>query len=207
MSDAHLSTTELVRWRDDGAGDRDRIVGHLAVCAVCRHAAAELEQERPADVAPSRFDPKEFVPAGYRAGARPAAPKTFTRLVYVAAAAVVVMAAVLVPAWLRDRADSTVRGGDTAVVLVRPVDATVALSDLAFEWKAEPGFERFRLTVVAVADPGKPVIDREVTATRYVPTDDERRRLSSGQSLHWFVEYRNAAGVVGTSPSARFTLR
>lgn len=51
MADAHLSSAELVAWRDAGTGDRDRIVTHLAACAACRHAAAELERERPAESA------------------------------------------------------------------------------------------------------------------------------------------------------------
>ncbi len=206
MSDAHLSTTELVRWRDDGEGDRDRIVGHLAVCALCRRAAAELERERPADAAPARFDPKEFVAAGYRAGSRPP-PRATLRLAYVAAAAVVVLAAVLLPSWLRDRSDSALRGGDASLVLVAPVAATIAAQDVVFEWKAERAVDRFRITIVAIDAPGTPLIDREVSGTRYTPTEEERARLRPGQALHWFVEYRDAGGVVATSPAARFTVR
>jgi hypothetical protein len=207
MSDAHLSTSELVRWRDDGVGDRDRIVAHLAACAACRRAAAELERERPADGEPTRFDPQEFVAAGYQPASRGRVPQTGRRLVYLAAAAAVLLAAVLIPSWLRDRADSAVRGGESPVVLVRPVDSTVPVRDLTFEWKTDRGADRFRLTVVAIDAPARPLIDREVTGTQYVPADDERRQLPQGQPLHWFIEYRDASGVIGTSPAARFTLR
>jgi hypothetical protein len=207
VSDAHLSTSELVRWRDAGVGDRGRIVAHLATCAVCRHAAAELERNSPAESVPARFDPKDYVQAGYRAGARTPQTRSTVRLAYLAAAAVILLAAAILPLWLRDRSDSALRGGAAAVVLVRPVDATVAVQDLVFEWKAEPGADRFHLTIVAIDEPGKPLIDREVSGNQYTPTDEERARLRPGRALHWFVEYRDPGGGTGTSPAARFTLR
>jgi hypothetical protein len=207
MSDAHLSTSELVRWRDEGLGDRDRIVAHIAGCAVCRRAAADLERDRPAEAAPVHLQADDFVSAGYRAGShlRPAQWKT--RAMSLAAAAAIVLAVTLVPSFLRDRSESTLRGGDARVVLVRPVDADVPAQDLAFEWKADPSVDRIRLTVIAIDEPATPLIDREVSGSRYAPTEDERGRLRTARPLHWFIEYRDAGGVSGTSPSARFTLR
>jgi hypothetical protein len=208
MADPHLSPSELTRWRDEGAGDRDRIVGHLATCAVCRHLAADLERERPPEDAAARFHPQDFVPEGYRVGSRrmpgSALPR---RLAYLAAAAAIVLAAVYLPPWLRDRSTSSLRGGDAPVVLVRPVDSTVPSQDLAFEWTAASGLDRLRLHVVAIDDPATPLIDREVSGTRYEPTADERRRLQPGKELHWFVEYRGGGTAAGTSPAARFRVR
>jgi hypothetical protein len=207
MSDAHLSPTELVRWRDHGEGDRDRIVAHLAVCAVCRHAAANLERERPAEAAPARFAPGDFVPAGYRAGPRAPLPRPAMRAAYLATAAVIALAVLVVPMWLRQRSDPAFRGATVPVELNRPVASVVDVQELVFEWTAAPGIDRFRLTVVAIDQPSTPLIDRDVTGTRYAPTDEERKRLHAGQSLHWFVEYRGANGVTGTSPAVRFSLR
>jgi hypothetical protein len=207
MSEAHLSPSELVQWRDAGVGDRERIVAHIAACAVCRRAAADLERERPAEAAAARFDAQDFVPAGYRAGWRGRRAPWTTRAASLAAAAAIVLAVILVPWFLRDRTDSTLRGGDARVALVRPVDVEIRTPDLAFEWKAEAGVDRIRLTVIAIDAPAKPLIDREVTGSRYVPTDDERGRLPAGQPLHWFIDYRDASGATGTTPATRFSVR
>jgi hypothetical protein len=207
MADAHLSHSELTRWRDQGEGDRDRIIAHLATCPACRHAAAELERERPLDGQASQLRPQDFVARGYAAGSRPGLTRTTSRLVYLAAAAVIVLAAVLAPSWWRARSDSALRGDATTVTLIGPVDATVSAPDLTFEWSAAAGIDRLRLHVVAIDDPAKPLIDREVSGTRYEPTADERSHLPSGSDLHWFIEYRDAATATGTSPAARFRLR
>jgi hypothetical protein len=194
----------LTRWRDHGEGDRDRIIAHLAVCAACRHVAAELERERPIATVSSQFDPREFVAQGFRAWTRAGTSRAMPRLVYVAAAAVLVLAAVLVPSWWRTRSDSTLRGGGTAVTLIRPVDTTTSVADLAFEWRAEPGVDRLRLHLVSIDAPEKPLIDREVSGTRYEPTADERAQLQPGRELHWFIEYREGGATTGTSPAASF---
>lgn len=208
MSDVHLSSSELMRWRDEGAGDRDRIVAHLAVCAVCRRMAGDLERERPPEAgSPVRFRPEDFVSEGYRASSRRVLSSAASRLVYLAAAAGIVLAAMFLPSWLRERSDSVVRGGTAPIVLVRPVDSTVSAQDLAFEWRANTGVDRFRLHVIAIDDPARPLIEREVSGTRYEPTQDERSRLQPGRELHWFIEYRGAGTATGTSPAARFRLR
>jgi hypothetical protein len=204
MADAHLSTAELQRWRDEGAGDRAHIVGHLAACPACRQTAADLERDRPADGMPERFDPRDFAPAGYRAGPRQAVSRG--RLAWMAAAAALVVGVVSVPLLLRDRPGSTLRGGADAVTLVRPVDTPVARKDVAFEWRVSSGVEVVRLTVTTLDGAAAPLIERDVSGTRYVPTDEERGRLRPGQAIHWFVDYREAGGATGTSPAARFTL-
>jgi hypothetical protein len=112
----------------------------------------------------------------------------------------------IVPTWLRNRSESAARGGGPPLVLVSPVDSSVAVQDLAFEWKADAGVDRVRLFVVALDDPAKPIIDREITGTRYEPAPDERSRLQAGRELHWFLEYRDGSATA-TSPAARFRLR
>jgi hypothetical protein len=207
MADVHLSVSELTRWRDRGEGDRDRIIAHLAVCGACRHTAAELERDRPLDGEASQFRPQDFVARGYGAGSRSGLSRATSRYLYVAAAAVLVVAAAVAPSWWRGRSDSAFRGDANAVTLVRPIDATVSATDLAFEWTTGSGVDRLRLHVVAIDDPSKPLIDRDVTGTRYEPTADERSRLQSGRELHWFIEYRDSATATGTSPAAGFRVR
>jgi hypothetical protein len=210
VSDQHLSRSELAGWRDHGAGDRDRVVAHLAGCEACRHLAAELERDRPLDAGalPERFPPRDFVPMGLRAGGRKArvsaGPRRFA---YLAAAASLALAVLVVPAWLRDRSDPVVRGDGAVVAPVRPVDATIATGTLTFEWTAAANAGALRLYVVALDDAGTPLIDRDVSGTRYEPTADERSRLQAGREYHWFVEYRGGGAGAGTSASARFRLR
>lgn len=204
MADAHLSTADLLRWRDQGAGDRARIVAHLASCSACRLTAAELERERPADAPPARFDPQDFAPAGHRAFRRHGVSRI--RLAWMAAAAALVVAAIWIPARLWDGSGSTLRGGQVPVTLVRPVGTSVTVRDLTFEWKPDAGVEVVRLTVTTLDGAATPLIEREVTGTHYAPTAEERGRLRPGQPIHWFVDYREAGGSTGTSPAARFTL-
>jgi hypothetical protein len=209
MSETHLSRSELVGWRDEGLGDRDRIIAHLADCGPCRHLAAELERERPmeAGASPTRFRPQDFVATGRRAGrSSPQAVNSPRRLGYLAAAASVVLAAVVVPMWLRQSTESALRGGGAVVAPVAPVDRSVAASGLTFEWTAGATAGPLRLVVVALDDAGAPVIDHDVTGTRYTPTADERGRFRAGREYHWFVEYRGAGAGAGVSASARFRI-
>jgi hypothetical protein len=204
MPDAHLSTADLLRWRDDGAGDRARIVTHLASCAACRQTAAELERDRQADGGPEHFDPRDFVPTGHRAFTPRSGSRA--RLAWIAAAAAVVVAALWIPTRFGDRSDSTLRGSGAPVTLVRPVGAAVNRGDVVFEWTLQTGVEAVRLTVTTLDGAATPLIERDVSGTRYAPTDEERGRLPPGQTIHWFVDYREAGGTTGTSPAARFTL-
>jgi hypothetical protein len=211
MPETHLSRAELTGWRDHGAGDRDRLVAHLAACATCRHLAAELERERPLEpgAQPERFRAQDFVAAGRRAGrASPRSVSTPRHLAYLAAAAGLVLAAVIVPLRLRQSSPSALRGDGAAVVTPRhPADETVAADTLAFEWTAAPNAGTLRLSAVALDDPGTPLIDRDVTGTRYTPTADERSRFRAGREYHWFLEYRGGGAGAGTSAAARFRLR
>jgi hypothetical protein len=198
MSDVHLSRTELIAWRDEGAGDRARIVAHLAACAACRELAADVERLRPAETTSARFDASEFVAQGYQAGR----PAPASRRWMWAAAAAAVVAIALVPVWIRNNAGQTMRG-DAPIVAVSPVDITVSIDQLVFEWRAASA--RVRLNVVDLERADAPLIEREVTGSRYEPTPEERSRFRSGQSIHWYVEARS--GPAATSPAASFRVR
>src|SRR5687767_1960545 len=99
MSELHLSRDELIAWRDEGAGDRARIVTHLAACEACRGIAADVERNRPADQRAAPFDAADFVPHGYRTATATAATRSAKRWVWPAAAAALIVLA-LVPVWL-----------------------------------------------------------------------------------------------------------
>lgn len=207
-ADGHLSRDALIAWRDAGTGDRDRIVAHLAACEGCRREAASLERLRPADAAPARFDPADFVAQGYAAGGGGAASQSWrvrSIAAAVAAAAVLLLGALIVPGWLRGdhNAPPVVRGGETRVTLTRPVGVTVPVDALIFEWRADPPPDSARLLVFDLDRPADPLLRRDVASTRYEPTTEERQRLPRGRELVWFIEYRSG-GATATTPSARF---
>jgi hypothetical protein len=208
MRDAHLSREELIAWRDRGTGDRDLIVTHLASCGACREVAADVERNRPLQGGPQRFEAGEFAARGYRVGqvSRPSQPAW--RWVWAAAAAALVALAVI-PVWLSrlDDGPAVVRGGDVGITLVRPVDASVTIEELVFEWTRQVEAEGSRLQVFDLENPSQPIIARDVDGTRYEPTADERARMRRGRTLYWFIEFRNANGVTMTAPAAPFTVK
>jgi hypothetical protein len=62
----HLLRDELIQWRDHGnAADRERITLHLASCASCAAAYAELIRTAPAVQKATHFNPEDFVTRGY----------------------------------------------------------------------------------------------------------------------------------------------
>jgi hypothetical protein len=209
MPDLHLTRDELLVWCDQGQGDRDRIVTHLASCAACRGVAAEIERARPVDEAtPATFRPADFIAHGERLGPRPSTARIW-KLAPLPLAAVLILGVFLLPRWLdrQGSGESTLRGGDDRITLVRPIDAALSAQDLVFEWKTSAELDRGRLNVFDVAAPGEPLIRREVTTGRYEPTAEERQRLPAGRALRWFVEYQDSRGVTVTSAAGRFTLR
>jgi hypothetical protein len=168
MPDPHLSRAELLEWRDDGAGDRERIVTHLAACAVCRQTAAELERHRPAEGPPVHLDVDEYVGRGYRAGA---AGRQYGAWRWLAAAAAL-LAVVLLPAWFNrvNESATVTRGGAASIQPLQPRDTDVSADNLTFEWTGVSAEARVRLNVTDLDRPDEPLIEREVTGTRYSPT-------------------------------------
>jgi hypothetical protein len=200
----HLSRDELIAWRDEGVGDRARIVTHLAACEACRGIAAAVERLRPGSDVATRFDAADFVARGYGAGTTTAAPQSPLRWILPAAVAALIVLAV-VPVWLvrSDRGPDTVRGNSTALVPVRPVNVSVSVDELAFEWEGSSTNDRVRLNVVDLDRPDQPLIEREVAGSRYEPTPEERRRFRPGQSVHWYLEPRGGSGAPSAAASFR----
>ena len=205
----HLSAEQLRRWRDgEGEAERASIVEHLAVCDACSARYAEMVRTRPIGAAPARFDPADFAARGEQVFAPPARSRwAITRWTPAlgAALAVILGLGYFLVQNNADR-DAVFRGAEAGVELVRPVNTRVAAVDLLFEWRADEQLGPFRLRVIDLADPEKPLIDRANIKSGYRPTDAERQRLRSGVSYRWFVEFRSASGGVDTSPAGRFEI-
>jgi hypothetical protein len=98
------------------------------------------------------------------------------------------------------------RGNTTAVPQVTtPINETMPAAAVTFEWKGPTDLAR--LVVVDVAQPQKPIIDREVAGERYEPTPEERKLLVSGHSYHWYVEAKGPQGRGRSSAAAQFEVR
>ncbi|HEY7445405.1 MAG TPA: hypothetical protein VH701_23460 [Vicinamibacterales bacterium] len=111
----HLMRDELIQWRDHGnAADRDRITSHLATCASCAAAYAELIRTAPATEMPTRFNPEEFVKRGYavRRDPSPSAWPAFVTSWKVWASAFSAAMAVLLVVLVAPRFDSAVTPGE-----------------------------------------------------------------------------------------------
>lgn len=205
----HLTSEDLRRWQEGGAdADRDRVIGHLAVCDACGARYAELIRTRPVETTAGRFRPADF--AGRGAGTFRAPSRRWGGLPAwaPAAAAALIVAAVGLGYLVGPARDSgsSYRGAAGGVELVRPVGERVPAATLVFEWRADAELGPFRLRVIDLAKPDVPAIDRENVRSGYEPTPEERRRLAPGITYRWFVEFRSPSGGVDTSPAGRFEI-
>ena len=206
----HLSSEQLRRWRDGEAeADRRQVVGHMAICDACSARYAEMIRTQPIDTAPARFEPADFVARGEQVFARPARGRWgMPRWAPAFSGALIVVLGLgyLLNQDSFDR-EAVYRGAGAGIELMRPIDTRVAAADLVFEWRAgeQPG--PFRLRVIDLAVPEKPLIDRENVRSGYRPTDQERQRFTPGVIYRWFVEFRSASGGVDASPAGRFEIQ
>ncbi|MBI1874086.1 MAG: hypothetical protein HYS05_09385 [Acidobacteria bacterium] len=203
----HLTRDELIQWRDEGAAaDRDRVVGHLAVCDECGARYAEIIRTRPVEHAAVVLRPADFVARGYKAYAgparRPEGPASWLRdwrpLTVAAAGIVVVGVAIFGPsAWRHvqplesDVERATIRGG--SLVAVMPAGRLTAAPS-AFEWHSPIEAARYR---VDVFDPRQQLIlSMRATGDRLVLTSELRDRLTPGTRYAWKVIALDEAGTV-----------
>jgi len=204
MTDIHLSREDVIAWRDEGRGDRERIVAHLASCASCRHLAAEIERARPAGELPSRFAAADFADAGYRARSRRPGLRSWWRAPVPLTAAALAAAALLAVLVLPSRtsapvpfADDGVRG--TSIHAIAP--AGTVPPPVEFRWASPLTADRFLLEVLD-AD-GRVVYSTTVTVERASGDAALARALTPGVSYSWRVTALSAAGDALTRSAAR----
>ena len=205
----HLTTEHLRRWLDGEAeADRLQIVDHLAVCDACSARYAEMIRTQPTDTTPARFSAADFVSRGERV-LNQAAPGRWRMPRWAPAFGAAFIVVLAVGFFLgRDTVDrgTVYRGTEAGVELTRPIGGRVAATAVVFEWRADEQLGPFRLRVIDLAAPEKPLIDRANVRSGYRPTDEERQRFKPGVIYRWFVEFRSASGGVDASPAGRFEI-
>ena len=196
----HLTRDELERWWAQGrAPDRDRIIGHLAVCDECVALYRTALDSRPVKertVTPAA----DVVKLGYRAykSDRPPLLEFLRRPSGYAAvaglAAALVLLAVLVPARLRDQAalniqdDPGVRGA--GVQLLSP--AGPSEGPLEFQWTSSVRAATFRVDVLDTNR--QPLFTAIVAEERLKMPDQLRRQLTAGVPYSWRVTALDVRG-------------
>ena len=194
----HLTSDELVRWRDEAApADRERIVGHLAACDSCGAVYAELVRTLPAKNAVGRFTPGDFVERGYRVYR---APRTMAwtvrdwRIWSTAAAAIlVVVAGTLWAPSLGRRNERPPVGPEirgTSIQAVSPVG--VVSSPSTFRWSSPVRATTYTLDVRDETD--VVVYSTSVREEKAEFPPDLWDRLKPGVRYSWIVTARDRAG-------------
>jgi hypothetical protein len=185
---SHLTRDELRRWHDTGAaGDRERILTHLAACPECRTAYAAVGH---IDPEPAGEDYRGFVTRGLAAYDNRNQPSRWRRALWLgvpAAAAAVLLVALNVrqPVVPLSEPSTDVRGG-TALAPEAPAGAVDRVT--AFRWSAPAGAARYRVTVRDAA--GREMFSRESAQS---PITGIVLPLRPGRYA-WVVEALDASG-------------
>jgi hypothetical protein len=176
---AHLTSDELVRWRDAGSAmDRERVVTHLAACDACGAAYMTLLDTAPVEAPPAVLRRDDFLSRGTLAGgghgrllglAGRRLGRPWRAIAGLAAAAVLVIA--LLPG-LRNtlgtrvptREPDTIRA--TTLLLVAPVGETTV--PFEFTWRSPVQATRYRVDVM----------DDDRRLLRSLTTNEERAPLT-----------------------------
>jgi hypothetical protein len=206
----HLTRAELESWhRTAIEAERDRIVGHLAVCDACAATYAAIVRAH-VDEAPSHFDTRDFREAGYGALA-PAPRRRFVLrpgLLVPLAAAAAILLAIWVPSSRRadhsgQRPPQVMRGAGTPQTLAPSGDVEGAIE---FRWTAAPGADRYAIEVKDQT--GRRVFYRETRDERLTSDPEIAAILSRGGSFTWTVATLDGAGeILAQSTPRSFTHR
>jgi hypothetical protein len=207
----HLTRAELESWhRTAIEADRDRIVGHLAVCDACAATYAAIVRAH-VDEEPSHFDTRDFREAGYGALAPAPRRRFFFRpgLLVPLAAAAAILLAIWVPS-LRPADDSdetpsrVLRGAATPQAIAPSGDVEGAIE---FRWTAAAGADRYAIEVKDHT--GRRVFYRETRDERLAAADAALlAALARGGSFTWTVATLDGAGeILAQSTPRSFTRR
>ena len=201
----HLSRQTLIDWRDRPTAEaRAIVVPHLAACAPCAAAYAELVRSRPVETAPVIFDAAEFVARGR--AVRPAAGARRWRsrwtLIPLAAAAGIVLAVLVIRPGRPD--EPPVRRGATSLTILAPIGRVDRVTE--FAWDAPAGAGPFRIEILDST--GSVIHTARVAGRAFVPPPDVAARLRPGAGYQWSISRLDARGeTIETSPAASFSVR
>jgi hypothetical protein len=205
----HLSREELRLWAArESPADRERIVGHLAICDECVVLLGEVMDERP--VALSSTSPAaspELITRGYDAYRRtPSTVRPIGRWAPLAAAAAIVVAVTATIVWQRSGAppipsSNEIRGSD-----IQPLSPSGTVDQpLIFRWASPVAATTFLLEI---ADEGGRLVHAERVPREEAPASAALlARLKPGTRYTWTVVALDARGepILRSSPQS-FTL-
>lgn len=202
---AHLTREAMIAWRDaPSEASRADVVAHLASCAACAAAYAELVRTAPASDPPRVFDPETFKARGLAAhstGQRP--PFRLARWVLVPAGTVAIALVALL--FVRpDSGEIPVTRGSTALHAIGPV-GTVATPS-TFTWDAPADADLFRLEITDAS--GAVVHEARVRGRSYTLPADAAARLTRGVEYRWTISRIDSRGeTLDVSPPAVFRIQ
>ena len=191
----HLTVEELKAWHEHGsAGDRARVIGHLAECEACRKSLAMMATHEPTAASPA-ISVDDAVRLGY--AARKAALGRWSWLESPLVRLAGVAAVVFLVIWVTTPTVNQTRKAPTLVTSEGPGTAE------AFGWETPVKASKYRVTVRD--DKGVLMFSGETTAPPFRPDASMRSQLQRGQSYTWKVESLDASGtVIGESLPATF---
>jgi predicted anti-sigma-YlaC factor YlaD len=202
----HLSADELKAWYERGsAGDRARVVAHLAECDACRRALSMLAVTAEPEARTPAITAAEAIPQGYVAQtpqqSEGAGWWSWLRPAYgLAAAAVVVLAVVMWSSTPRpDDGGDVVRSSE--LLAVSPGGSATTLE---FRWDSPFAAARYRLAVRDAS--GTVVFSGETTASSMNIDATARPRFATMVEYSWTVSALDASGeVIAESKPRTFT--
>jgi hypothetical protein len=188
---SHLTRDELLAFWRTGAGDRDRVVAHLATCDACGALYGELiaEQDAPAAaVAVAELAARgRAVYAGRRSAGR--APWRLPAVRIAALAAAVLAAILLLPRAPRPSPAADGAPALRGVALRALAPAGEAVPPLHFRWASALAATAYRIEVRDGA--GRVVLERTTSAVSLALADEA---LTPGASYAWRVVALDARG-------------
>jgi len=191
----HLSAGELRTWYEQGrAGDRPRVIGHLAECDECRRALSALAMSDTPAVSDSPvISTEQAVPLGYAARQPDASSSAWPRWLRpaygLAGAAAIVVVVLLATRGGAPAPDDAVRGSE--LVAMTPSGAA---GNLQFKWQSPFAAASYRVTVRDAK--GVLIFEMATRGSEIEPDPTLRGRVVGGESYTWQVTALDRDGAV-----------
>jgi len=202
----HLTRRDLEAWHAGELDhDRARVIAHLAACAACAEQLANIERQASGNELETAIEMAPFRAAGLRAGAA-GQPAAFDwRRLGLAAVLVLAVGSAAYYSMRRDGGGAE-RGGAHAALTLNAPSGDVAAGDvLRFTWTGS--VPHTRVIIIDLSTGSEPVIDRAVTGNALELDAADRAKLAAGKPYRWFIEYRDATGVLQSTATMQFRIR